>query len=395
MKKKKENMVRKIVAVLIFIIIMLSSTACWNRRELDALAVVMGVGIDKAQEQEKVLLTAQIIKPAEISTPGGGGGSGEKAYLNITNTGETVFQTLRRFTHVVNRRMYFSHNEVIIFGNEVAREGIQAHLDLFFRDPEPRLTSWVVVAKGQAGEVLETKAELEKIPALNLAQVLEARAAASEVCTVNLNDMAQRLMSKTTAPVAPLVEVFGAGKEKEARLAGTAVFKKDQLVGYLSLSEGRGLLWVINEVKSGIIVVKGLDGEEKVSLEILRANSKIMLGIKDGIPYFTVKIREEANLGEQSNSEDLTKLSAWAALEQNQAAVIHEEIKSAVQKAQELNADIFGLGEMVERKYPDLWKELEPHWDEIFPTLEVNIEVEAKLRRSGMTTKPVTSEAVD
>lgn len=395
MKNGKEKMMRKIVVCLIIICGTISSTACWDRRELDSLAVVMGVGIDQAQEKDKVLVTAQVIKPAEISSPGKGGGSGEKPYLNVTNTGNTVLETLRRFTHVINRRMYLAHNEVIILGNEVAREGVRAYLDLFFRDPEPRLTAWILVAKEKAGAVLETGAELEKIPALNLAQLLEARVATSEVPAVNLNDFCQRLMSKTAAPVAPLVEVSDEGKKKTARLAGTVVFKKDKLVGYLTLTESRGLLWVLNEIKGGIIVVKSPDGEGEVSLEILRASSKITPEIKDGKPFFTVKIKEEGNLDEQKCAENLTTLTAWAALEQNQVGVIRQEVKAALQKAQELNADIFGLGEVVQRKYPALWKELELHWDEVFPQLEIKIVVETKLRRSSMITRPVTPAAAD
>lgn len=380
-------------SLVMFLCSTFSLTGCWNKREIDEIAIVTGVGIDQAQEPDKVMITAQIIKPADIAPPGSGGGSNEKPYLNITQTGEMCFEIFRRFTQVINRRLYLSHNEVIIFGDELARNGVQGCVDLLFRDAEPRLTAWVLVAKGEAREVFDTVAELEKIPALNISQLIKAQASTSEFMAVNLSLFFQRLMSKTTAPLASLIEVQGEGKEKKARLVGTAVFKHDQMVGHLTLTESRGLLWVINEIKSGIIVAESPKGKGKVSLEILRAKGKIIPGLKGGKPCFTVEVKEEGNLGEQEGEQFLAIPGAWEALEKKQAEVIRREILAALQKAQSLKVDIFGFGEAFYRKYPDLWKELESDWDEIFPQVEVQIAVEAKLRQSGMITKPATPKA--
>ena len=62
---------------------------------------------------------------------------------------------------------------------------------------------------------------------------------------------------------------------------------------------------------------------------------------------------------------------------------------AALNKAQELNADVFGFGEALHRKYPKQWKELEKDWDEIFPELEVEIVVETQVSRSGISIKPI------
>ncbi|MDD4145987.1 MAG: Ger(x)C family spore germination protein, partial [Clostridia bacterium] len=178
-------------------------TGCWDRRELDSLGIVLGTGIDKGKEDPtQVQITVQIVKPGEIKGPSGGGNGGGgkgKPYLNVMNSGEAVFDTIREFTHVVNRRLYFSHNQILIIGQEAAEAGVGKYLDLFFRDPEPRLNTWVIVARGKADEALETNAELEQVPALNIAQLIEARAATSEASAVDLHDFMTCLMSKTTA----------------------------------------------------------------------------------------------------------------------------------------------------------------------------------------------------
>ncbi|MFZ5753253.1 MAG: Ger(x)C family spore germination protein [Bacillota bacterium] len=383
--------------ILVLLLIILIIGGCWNRRELNTLAIVSGLALDKAEEPGKIRITAQIIKPGEMKVPqagggSGGGGDGQKPYWNVSATGDTIFDTIRAITHQSSRKLFFPHNEIVIFSQDVAKEGVQEYLDFLDRDPEPRRLIWILVTKGTASEILETKAELEKVPAISISHLIEARAATSEASAVKMHEFLTRLMSKTTAPVASLIEVSGQGKEKTAILTGTAVFKRDKLVGYLDKTETRGLLWVINEIKSGIIVVECPGGKGKASLEIIRARSKIIPEIKDNKIHITVKVDEEGNLGSQMCSEDLTSLSAWMNLERKQAAAIRSEVKAALKKAQELNTDIFGFGEAVHRKYPKLWKDIEDHWDDFFPDIEVTVIVNAKLRKSGITTKPAKPE---
>jgi len=388
---------RYIFLLFILLSIIIVTVGCWDRQEMDTMSIVLGVGIDQGEEDpNQVMVTTQIVKPGNIKRPTSSGGGGqEEPYCNFTNTAGTVFEAIRGFTHVVDRKLYFPHSELLIIGQEAAESGINKYLDFFFRDPEPRLTTWVVVAKGKAGDVLKTKAELEQFPAQNITQLIEARAATSEVSTVILHDIMCRLMSKTTAPIATLLEVKEKGEEKIAELVGTAVFKRDKMVGTLDKIETRGLNWVLSEVGSGIIIVSCPicnDENDKVSLEIIKAEGKIVPELKEGILEITVKIKEEGNLGSQMCSQDLTEPSHWAALEKKKAQKIQQEVKAALKKAQNLNADVFGFGDKAHKKYPSLWPEWEAQWDEIFPQLKVNILVETKLQKPGMITKTASPE---
>src|SRR5699024_4851052 len=49
------------------------------------------------------------------------------------------------------------------------------------------------------------------------------------------------------------------------------------------------------------------------------------------------------------------------------------------------NADILCIGEHISKFEPDLWKEIEEDWDEIFPTLNINVHADVKIRRTGLT----------
>ena len=162
------------------------------------------------------------------------------------------------------------------------------------------------------------------------------------------------------------------------------------MAGELDNIETRGLLWVLGEVKSGIIEVDCPDSQGKIGLEIIRAGSKTTPEIKGDSILIKVKVNETGNIGEQTCAANLMEPSMIAALNEGKAEAIRGEIMAALKKARELNADIFCFGEAVHKKYPKLWKELENRWDEIFPDLEVEIDVETRLQEAGRIIRPAS-----
>jgi len=383
------------IFLFIFFLVSLSVYGCWNRRELNNLALVFGVALDKGKTPGILNMTVEVVKPEAIKAgtqEGGKEGGGGTPYLHISSAGPTDFSTIRNFTFESSRKLFFAHNKIIVFGEELAKEGIIPYLDLFLRNHEPRRTSWVLVAKGRGEEILDTVPGIEKTPAMNISKLVENRKATSEATGVDLHEFATRLISATTAPVMPLIEVGHEGKTRIPLLSGTAVFKKDKMVGTLDKKETRGMLWVIGEVGSGVLVVPAPGGKGKVSLEIIRASSKITPEIKNGNLIIKVAVKEEGNLGDQSSSLNLTEPAFFTSLERRQAEAIREEILAAVKKAKKYNSDIFGFGEAVHRSYPQAWKDIEKKWDQHFPQIQVVVEVEARLRRIGLITQPSASK---
>ncbi|MPM08341.1 Spore germination protein A3 [bioreactor metagenome] len=376
-----------------------SLCGCWNSHELDTLGIVMGVALDKAEGTGGVQLTAQLVLPGALKsgssssgtgTGGGGGGSGggSVSFWNVKSTGDTVFSAVRDVTDQCSRKLFFPHNQVLIFGKSLAQEGVQKYIDFFERDPETRNGVWVLVAKGSADEVLSVKPKLEKITASKIAEMVRGQQkATSEASAVTLSDFITRLMSKTAAPVATMIEVTGEGENQSLLITGTAVFKKDKLVGTLDKKEGRGLLWVLGEVKSGIIEVEGPDGS-LVALETIRASGKMTAELKDGKIKMKITVIEEGNIGETTGTGDLNTTEILAKLEEKKAEAIRGEILAAFEKAKTLNADIFAFGEAVKQKYPNEFKTMEDNWDEVFKTIELELSVNAKLRLTGRINNP-------
>lgn len=361
---------------------------CWSYRELNTKALIAGIAIDKAQNPELIEVTAQIIKPGMMKTAqqkssSEGGTTTGKPVWNIKGEGRTVFETLRKATHISNRKLFIAHNRILIFSESLAREGIKKHLDFFIRDHESYPTIWIIISQKKASALLDTTTQLGNVPAFSLAESIEDERATSQAPIVDLHDFSKKLLNKTACPIAPLATVINVGQDKYAKFGGTAIFKGDNVVGKLNNRETRGMLWVINKVKSGIIVVNCADG--KASLEIMSAQSKIEPQIIDNKLHLTIQIKETSALGEYGCNEDLFSPANIKKMEDQQNLIIYNEIKDVITKAQELNTDIFDFGAAFQRKYPKLWKSLEDNWDEYFPQIEISIQVTSKLKRTGLS----------
>jgi spore germination protein KC len=286
-------------------------------------------------------------------------GGGQPFWI-ATSEGTTVFEAIRLMTSVSSRKLFFPHNQVIIFGEDLAKKGIKDYLDMLMRDYEFRETNWIIISEGKAQDILATKTRVNNISAFFIRDLIDEQRFNSHVAIINIKDLALKIISKSTAPTASYIHLENTGQEKGLNLSQTAVFDHNmKMVGTLNGRESRGLLWVVGKVKSGIIVVKNPNGKGNYSLEILGAKSKIIPEFRDGKPTITVRIKESSNLGETSCLEDLTKPEVWELMESLQNEVIRQEIGIVLEKAQELETDIFGFGEAFHKKHPRLWKEME------------------------------------
>ncbi len=386
----------KFTLLMVTLLLVTFTGGCWNYRDLNQLGIVSGVGIDLAPEPGRVLLTIQVIKPGEVKGGGGGGGGGASGggssggrpqpVAIIESTGSTTFEALRNAVTKFNRKLYWPHNQILIIGKEAAAKGVRRYLDFFIRDAEPRPTAWVLVTPGKAGDLIKARSKMEKIPSMEIAELVRAQSATSEVGGFSIHDFVTRLLSKTTAPIATQIQL---DEDNGFKLAGTAIFKGEKLVDFIGKKETRGLLWVIGKVQSGIVVVKAPGNKGKVDLELIRSSSKIKAEIKGKNILIKVKVNIQSNLGSQTGELDFSNPETLKSLARREATVVKNEIEAVLQKAKELKLDIFGFGEAVHRANPKAWKRLEPRWDEIFPELKVDLTVKTNISRVGLLIKPI------
>ncbi|MCT8976562.1 Ger(x)C family spore germination protein [Clostridium sp. CX1] len=396
-------MKRRIAIILIFISMASLLTGCWSKRELNELSIATAIGIDKSGD--KYTVSVQLMNPSEIA---GQKSSGQRAASVVYKAeGKSIFEALRRMTLSTSRRIYVSHVRVIIFGEQVSREGIKDLLDFLSRDHEMRSNVYMLTAKNsRAEDVLSVLSVIEKIAAnkiyLSLRSSEQSWAATS---VVKLDELINSISSKGRDAVMNGVLVKGnleigstneniKNSQPPATLAidNIGVFKKDKLIGWLSEKEGIGYNQITGKIKSTVVTVNSPEGGN-VGIEIKNSKSSVKGKVENGKPKIYIDFKASGNVGDVQSTVDVTKTENIRKLEAETEKNMEKNMKEVIERAQkEFQSDIFGFGEAIRRSNPKEWKKVERNWNNKFKDLSVDINTTVTIKQIGTTTKPIPGE---
>ena len=285
-KKTSEGEFMKNLFLLLIVcgsILLLSG--CWDRVEINDLAIVTAAAIDK-KDSNHFELTVQVFLPKALSSGGGqsGGGSSAGAITIVTSEkGINLADALSRLQGSLPRRVFWGQCKVFIFGEEVAKEGIQKHMDFLLRHPQIRERAYLFVGEGKAKQYLEVTPKLERTSS----EVIREQAKARIGMDVTMKDLDEMLIGKTNAAALPYLKMV---KHKQnpkepiniPKIFGTAIFRKDQMVGTITERETRGVIWLKNKIKGYTVNVKPEKTAGDVSLDPVSARVKLIPKIQNG-----------------------------------------------------------------------------------------------------------------
>lgn len=379
-------------------------SACWNQKELTDLAFVMAIGIDKG-EHEKFDVSFQIVNPGNVSSGQDGGGQGLPIAV-YKSSGDTITEAARKATKKISRRLYYAHTNLIVVSEDVARNGLLDIIDALDRDPEFRTTTELVVMRDASAELLVSAlANLDKMPVNKITKEIKATEAMfGENMSINIDYFLEGLVSKGKEPIVNGFKIIGnkdmvgVAKElehtrTEAVLAadGLAIFKKGKLIGWIDYEKARGVVWILDRVKSTSVNIDWNGKKDAITMALLRSKTKVSVRITNEKPVIHIAIEDEGWISEANTNVDLMNPTVIEKIDRLIEKEIKGQILATVKEAQRMKADIFGFGESVHRKDPKLWNRLKENWDDHFANLEVKVEVDSYTRREGIRTKPFWS----
>lgn len=408
MARYRYNRCCKIICLILSISLTLALTGCWDRVELNNVAVVLAAGIDLAPDGN-IRLTLQLARPQAF----GGKQSGAQANNTwiVSQSGETVMDAVSTLEDIVPREIHWRHTYVLVFGEQMARAGLDNAIDYFFRSTLARETTWVVVARGKAEDVLNSHSQLETTSAQSVGELIDKGTGPR----VKLKDLVV-LASDQTNTVLPGVELTPSGNPQgqgmlenlpgqtgnsqattlhaEITLIGAGVFKGDKLVGWLNMTETRGLLWLKSQVQKGEITVNSpAQPGKKISISITRSSTRIKPYYDGQNVRFDVRVRAEGELVEEQSKVKLSDPKVYAALEEGMARRIQSVMGQTLDAAQNrYKEDIAGFGQAFYGNYKKDWATLQNSWDNTFASSDINIDVRADIRRTGLITDPVSKK---
>ncbi|MED4116788.1 Ger(x)C family spore germination protein [Priestia megaterium] len=401
-------MKRKGVLLLLMMTMTLLLSSCWSKKELTDLAIVSAMGVDKT-EDGRYTVTLQIINPGNVAGElVGGGGSQSPPVTIYWDSGDNLVEASRQVSSRISRRVYYAHTNLLVIGENLAREdGINVLIDAFDRDPEFRATATMVIANHtSAADLVKTLTPVDKIPANKVLKTLEfTERKWGENVKVSLQDVMMGLQSPGGKSVVGGFRMVGDHKQARMlenlqesapaatlRASGIAVLKQGKLVDWLYGKTARGTVWILDKIQGTDINIDWGGRKEAVAYQTVRQKTSVSAQIKNGQPHISVHTRVEGDIGEMEVPVDITNPNVITKIEQAVRQEIKKELKMAIERAQKDKTDILGFGEVFHSSRPKEWKKIKSEWNDVyFPKSKVDITVEAYVRRAGLRNKSFLS----
>ncbi|MBB6283231.1 spore germination protein KC [Geobacillus subterraneus] len=387
-----EKKVKRALVLLLVIVTIAMLGGCWDREEVNDIAVVLGIGIDRVKN-EKIRLTVEIAVPRAISaeqTGGGGGGGSQGETIVRSGTGVTIADAIAQLQERLPRRLFWGHTKVVIFGEKAAKVGIREHLDFLIRHPQTRIRSNVLVSKGSAKSVLELLPPIEQ----SSSEVLREMAESRTLLRKTVKETLQMLKGEAGTALLPMVKVLPPEKgkkeiETDAFIYGTAIFKKDRMVGQIDDYTTRGVLWIRNEIKQAHVTVK-IPGEKgNITSRMIRSHTDVTPKYEKGRWKIVVNVMTEDDIILNGTKLNLLSERNIERIETELEKDINRRMKRALNRLQkEMEADVFGFAEAIHKKHPRQWRHLKKRWNDLFPEVPVELNTTVRVRRPGMNFPP-------
>ena len=375
-------MMRKRILIFLPIFITILMTGCSNYRELETMAIVAGMAFDKGHSGSAYHLTFETLNESQ-----GGGAQGPSVKPQIIESdGNTIFDAARNAIMRSDKKMYYGDCRSVIISNELAREGIAPILDWLARDSEPRMTINLFISKeNTAKEVIEQKSLNNPITSYAISKISENNPKfLSKAPYIQLYQATNMLGGEGISLVLPALNTVNNQNEKTSELSGTAVFKKDKLLGYLGSDESKYLVFIKNKVSGGLLLINMESAAPDISLEILDNKTKITPILKGTSIEMKIDIKTKVGLAEMETLADFNNENGMKELEKKASKTIETNIKQLIEKVQsEYASDIFGFGTAVYKDDPKNWNKIKPQWDELFQSLKISVSAKVEIKNSA------------
>ncbi len=377
---------------------------CWNYNELNQIAIVTALGIDSDEESNTYKVSAMISNAHSTQS---NTKEGQSQTVIIEGKGHTISEALNDIDLQSPKQIYLSSLNVIIFSEDVAKNGVNKIADFLMREPESRKKFYLLVTQDEkASDVLQILSPLEALPSQNIASnIIEATNYQAMIADINYSDFIRTLIEPGKQPILSSIKISGDKKDgskynsleqskpvASIKLSNLAIFKEDVLQGFADKTESEGINLISNETKRITIEAK-CDNDYMVA-ELNHPNNTITVSLNDNEPTVKMTLTSKGNITEMGCNLDLrdpkTIDDITKRFEKNTADIMNAGIKMAQKK---YKSDILGIGRKFQKSYPKYFQEHQKNWDdEIFSKLKIQVSVDLDLETKGSLEQSIRKE---
>lgn len=373
--RKISNILKKIFIIVLIIIFVSSFSASYNSLNIDNSAFAIAIGIDKS-DSNKLKVTFEFLAPS----PSGEGSVETTPVLNSVDC-SSITNGINLMNAYLGRKVNLSHCKLIIFSEELAKEGISDEVYSLINEVQVRPSANIVVSKCNTKYYIENS-----VPSLEnlIPKYYEIFPNTSEytgyTCNATIGDFFNALVCNYCSPYAILggIDESPITGERETQNIGLAVFKNAELVGELNAIETICFLNMKKQVDSFLVSIPDpQEANSKIDIYLTpNTTHNIDVDFVNGAPYVKIKLEFSGKIYSMSRDSQYLNIDVLNSISNSCNNYLESQFSSYLYKTSNVfESDINGLGSFALSKFSTTTEFDNYNWLDNYKNCTFDVEV--------------------
>ena len=389
-------------------------SASYNSQNIDRLDYVIAIGIDKSPDNTNLQVSFEFTDLGAFSESDSEQGS--KPIID-TVIAPSIPESINLMNAYAGKQVNLSHCKVVVFSEDVARDGILEEVTYLMNSPQIRPTTNIIIASDKAKDYIENStSSLEGI----LTKYYDLFPTSAEYTGYTSNILLSRFYQNLTSDESGAIAILGT-KSKSAKKnsssqeedtsnstkqevsnntslesiatgenivegdrgtenIGLAVFNKDKYIGNLSAIETLCYTLIEEEVDNFSVCIDHPTNPDKkidVSVSSLEPNN-VKVDISKDNPIITIKLNLTAKALTGQNSLDFSDKDTLNSVNSALKEFLTSKMKNFLYKtSKEYGCDINGFYRLVKQKFLTIPEYDNYNWEEMYKKADFNVEIDS------------------
>lgn len=374
-------MIKKIIPILLIFML----TGCYDHKELNSIAILTATEINKIDNE--YIINAQVINPQSNDTV-----NVQAPFFIYKGKGKTIQEAYRHIKSQSSRFLYPNHLQILIINESLAKEDISQVIDFYLRTPHIRTEFNVLIGKNE--NILSTTTPIDDISATSIADTMETNNKYLGVTNiVSFTEFANMNINPNLEIILPSIEIIDYTEESQTiqntentkiesmyKLDSLAVFKNNQLLGYLTEDESITYNILKNKTSTSLITYE-CEKDKYMTAEITSIKTDISTKNKE----INIDISLSGNINETMCKLSLDDEANIKKLQKELEAYLKNQITKNIDNIRKTyNSDIFGFLDIIYKTDYNTYKEIKDTWyTDTYQNIKINVKPTIKIVGKG------------
>ncbi|SHJ73860.1 Ger(x)C family spore germination protein [Paramaledivibacter caminithermalis] len=346
-------------------------TGCWDYTDINMMCITVSIGVDSIDGNiEFSGEIAKIISPTDVPKEQ----NQASGVYNLLSYGKTFEEARINYNTINPFPVFLGATRVVVFGENYAKQGIEAYLHRIDSLYDYRKTLLTAVSRERPKELFEKKVEKELSVGFLIEDILTHLEENGQALYPKVGELLSDISFGKIGYLLPYIGI----ENNSIKYLGMVVMKDSKMVDILKVKDTSGLLYLLSKNPSLVETIPSTNHEGN----FLSFRTKIKKRkVKTDYIDEKVIINIDLNLTSELQYQHYMDLLSDQDIKKYEAIIskrVRNSVISIIEKSQkDFKCDIFRFAKIFKGQHPKIYEQID--WKEAFPNAEINVDVKTKI----------------